>query len=89
MKKLILSLIACLSLFGCVAEQPVYAQTECVQYCSPAGCQVICSPQPGYWYGGVYYAYPRYRGYGYRGYRGSFHGHGGGHFGGGHGGGHR
>ena len=88
MKKLILSLLVCLGLLGCVAEQPVYAQTNCVQYCGPAGCQVVCSPQPGYWYGGVYYAYPvGYRGYHGYGYRGGY-GHGGyhgGRGGGGHG----
>ena len=86
MKKLILSALICFGLLGCMVEQPVYAQTRCVQYCNQYSCRVVCYPQPGYWSGGYYYYYPRYGGYRGGNYRGGY-GHGGGYHGG-RGGGH-
>lgn len=89
MKKLLLALVACLGLTGCIGTayaQPLTVGT--VEVCNDSGCYLTQTPY--YYSGGLFYYYHPYyryymRGYGiyhggyYHGYRGygGFHG---GHF---------
>lgn len=89
MKKLVLALVACLGLAGCVVEDTAYAQTavQTVEVCDNYGCHLVnVQYYNGYpfYYNGVYgtwispgYGYYHggifYHGY-YPGYRGYYHG---------------
>jgi hypothetical protein len=102
MKKILLALIACVSLIGCAVEEPAYAQVQVqtMEVCDNYGCHIVEVQYYGgypYYYNAAYgvwispgYGYYHggifYHGY-YPGYRG-YYGHGGGFHGysGGHGG---